>query len=93
MTRRSVSPAVDARVPVVLLAPALLGLALLLLPMAALVVRAPWGRLPEIVGSPEVLSAVRLSLTTATITTALCVICGVPLAWLLARTNVPGRPP
>jgi molybdate transport system permease protein len=87
-----VSPAADARVPVVLLVPALLGLALLLLPMAALVVRAPWGRLPEIVGSPEVLSAVRLSLTTATITTALCVVCGVPLAWLLARTNVPGRP-
>ena len=92
MTRRPVSPAADARVPMVLLVPALLGLALLLLPMAALVVRAPWGRLPEIVGSPEVLSAVRLSLTTATITTALCVVCGVPLAWLLARTNVPGRP-
>ena len=92
MTRRPVSPAADALVPMVLLVPALFGLALLLLPMAALVVRAPWGRLPEIVGSPEVLSAVRLSLTTATITTALCVVCGVPLAWLLARTNVPGRP-
>jgi molybdate transport system permease protein len=92
VTRRPVNAAADARVPVVLLVPALLGLALLLLPMAALVVRAPWGRLPEIVGSPEVLSAVRLSLTTATITTALCVVCGVPLAWLLARTNVPGRP-
>jgi molybdate transport system permease protein len=37
-----VSPAADARVPVVLLVPALIGLALLLLPMAELVVRAPW---------------------------------------------------
>jgi molybdate transport system permease protein len=91
MPRRPVSAQGDSRVPIVLLVPALLGLALLLLPMAALVVRAPWEQLPEIVGSPEVLAALRLSLTTATVTTAICVICGVPLAWLLARTTVPGR--
>ena len=91
MPRRPVSAPGYSRVPIVLLVPALLGLALLLLPMAALIVRAPWGRMPEILGSPEVLAALRLSLTTATVTTTICVVCGVPLAWLLARTTVPGR--
>ena len=90
MTRTSTQPG-DTRVPLALLVPSLLGLALLLLPMAALVARTPWRRLPEILSTPEVLTAVRLSLTTATITTVICVACGVPLAWLLARTSLPGR--
>ena len=90
MTRSAARPA-DARVPVVLLVPSLVGLALMLLPIAGLVARAPWTRLPEILGSEGVLTALRLSLITSTVTTALCLVCGVPLAWLLARTTVPGR--
>src|SRR5690349_18203781 len=40
---------------------------------------------------PEVLTALRLSLQTATLATAFCVVLGVPLAWLLARVPFPGR--
>lgn len=81
----------DGRVPVVLLVPSLLGLALLVLPMAGLLVRAPWGRLPAILSSADVLTAVRLSLVTATMATVVCLVCGVPIAWVLARTAWPGR--
>jgi molybdate transport system permease protein len=38
-----------------------------------------------------VLAALRLSLLTATLATLLCLLFGVPLAWLLARTGFPGR--
>jgi molybdate transport system permease protein len=38
-----------------------------------------------------VLAALRLSLETATLATAACLVLGVPLAWLLARTRLPGR--
>ncbi len=75
----------------VLLVPSLLGLALLVLPMAGLLVRAPWGRLPAILSSADVLTAVRLSLVTATVATVVCLVCGVPIAWVLARTAWPGR--
>jgi molybdate transport system permease protein len=90
VTRRTAGAA-DVRVPVGLIVPSAVGLGLLLLPMAGLVARVPWGRLGEILTSPDVSSALRLSLTTATITTAVCMVCGVPLAWLLARTEMPGR--
>lgn len=78
-------------VPVPLLVPALIGLAFLLLPLLALVVRAPWSGLPEQLSSPEVWQALRLSLLCATSATVLSLLVGVPLAWLLARTDFPGR--
>nr|WP_189180457.1 ABC transporter permease [Microbispora rosea] len=80
-----------ARVPWPLLVPALAGLAFLVLPLAGLLVRAPWGTLPQRLTEPRVLEALRLSLVTATVATALCLLLGVPLAWLLARTALPGR--
>lgn len=78
-------------IPVVLLVPALLGLAFLLLPLVALLVRAPWSTLPEQLSSPEVGQALRLSLLCASLATLLCIVLGVPLAWLLARAEIPGR--
>ncbi|MEV0010714.1 molybdate ABC transporter permease subunit [Streptomyces sp. NPDC051840] len=77
--------------PLPLLLPALVGLAFLLLPLVALLVRAPWRSLPEQLTSPEVWDALRLSLVCATAATALSLVLGVPLAWLLARTEFPGR--
>ena len=79
------------RVPVALLLPALAGLAFLVLPLAGLVVRAPWTTLPQRLVEPTVLTALRLSLQTATIATLVCLVVGVPLAWLLARVRFPGR--
>src|SRR5690606_26433046 len=44
-----------------------------------------------ILSSADVLTAVRLSLVTATVATVVCLVCGVPIAWVLARTAWPGR--
>ena len=74
-----------------LLVPALTGLAFLVLPVAGLLFAAPWTTLPARLAEPAVLEALRLSLVSATIATALCLLLGVPLAWLLARTDFPGR--
>jgi molybdate transport system permease protein len=79
------------RAPAALLIPALLGLAFLVLPLAGLLIRAPWGTLPQRLAEPGVLAALRLSLLTATCATGLCLLLGVPLAWLLARVEFPGR--
>jgi molybdate transport system permease protein len=79
------------RVPVGLLVPAALGLAFLVLPLAGLVIRAPWTTLPQRLSEPGVLAALWLSLQTATIATLVCLVLGVPLAWLLARVEFTGR--
>jgi molybdate transport system permease protein len=79
------------RVPAALLLPAGLGLAFLLLPLAGLLLRAPWSSLPHRLTEPGILAALRLSLLTATGATLLCLVLGVPLAWLLARVRFPGR--
>ncbi|NUR49682.1 MAG: molybdate ABC transporter permease subunit [Hamadaea sp.] len=80
-----------ARAPIALLIPAALGLTFLVLPLAGLLIRTPWRSLPERLTAPGVLAALRLSLLTATLATVVCVLLGVPLAWLLARTEFPGR--
>ncbi|WP_281893886.1 ABC transporter permease [Phytohabitans aurantiacus] len=79
------------RVPAALLIPAGLGLLFLVLPLAGLLIRAPWTTLPQRLAEPGVLTALRLSLVTATLATALCLVLGVPLAWLLARVEFRGR--
>ncbi|WUH95672.1 ABC transporter permease [Streptomyces sp. NBC_00433] len=79
------------RVPVALVLPALVGLAFLLLPLVALLIRAPWRSLPDQLAGAAVWQALRLSLQTATLATAASLVFGVPLAWLLARTAFPGR--
>lgn len=77
--------------PAVLVLPAVLALAFLLLPLGALLVRAPWRSLPAALAAPEVLQALRLSLVCATLATLLCLLLGIPLAWVLARGRFPGR--
>jgi molybdate transport system permease protein len=79
------------RVPVGLLVPAALGLTFLVLPLAGLLIRAPWTTMPRRLADPGVLTALRLSVQTATLATLLCLALGVPLAWLLARVEFPGR--
>ena len=79
------------RVPVPLLLPAMAGLAFLVLPLAGLVVRAPWTTLWQRLTESSALTALRLSLQTATTATIVCLLLGVPLAWLLARVDFPGR--
>jgi molybdate transport system permease protein len=61
------------------------------LPLVGLLVRAPWSTLPKRLVDPGILAALRLSLETATLATAVSLVLGVPLAWVLARTELPGR--
>jgi molybdate transport system permease protein len=82
-------PARRRGAPWVLALPAVAGLALLVLPLAGLLIRAPWSALTGLLGE-EQLAALRLSLVTASLATVICLILGVPLAWVLARTAVPG---
>ena len=72
--------------PVVLVLAAV-ALALLVLPLAALLARAPWGDMAELLTSPVVGQALVLSLVTATIATGLCLVFGIPLAIVLARAE------
>ncbi|MGV9979707.1 molybdate ABC transporter permease subunit [Micromonospora wenchangensis] len=79
------------RVPVALLVPAALGLLFLVLPLGGLLLRTPWTSLGPRLTAPGVLTALRLSVQCATLATLLCLTLGVPLAWLLARVEFPGR--
>ena len=79
--------ATERDTPPILLVPALVGLALLVLPLVALVSRINLASLGADLFSPIVFDALRLSLTTATVATAMCVILGVPLALVIARAG------
>ncbi|MDM7831823.1 ABC transporter permease [Cellulomonas sp. MW9] len=73
--------------PRLLWLPAALAVGLLVMPIVALVVRARWSTLAADVMSPAAREALRLSLTTSVAATAICLLLGVPLAVLLARTS------
>ena len=76
-------------VPVVALAGA--GALFLVLPLAGLLWRAPWGSVLSDLASPEARTALRLSLVTSVAATAISLVFGLPLAWVLARAEFPGR--
>lgn len=63
----------------------------LALPLVALVLTAPWDRLWSIVTTDAALEALWLSAYTSTIAAGLCLVLGLPLAWLLARVDFAGR--
>ena len=71
--------------------PAALGAALVLLPLMGMVSRVEWGSFVELVTSDSALTALSLSLRTSTVSTVLCVLMGVPMAVVLARTSFPGQ--
>ena len=71
--------------------PAGLALAFLVLPLLALLVRTPWSAVPGLLLTAEVGQALRLSLVCASCATLVCLVLGVPLAWVLARARFPGR--
>lgn len=67
--------------------PAAVALALLVLPLVALVVRAPWSRLPELLVSSQVAPALGLSLATAAVATLVSLVLGIPLALVLSSSQ------
>ena len=76
--------------PRLLWVPAALAFALIALPVLGLAIRTDWQRLPALLLSESALDALRLSLVTAAVSTALCIVLGGPLAVVLARGRVRG---
>ena len=89
MTARSAAG--YAGVPRWVAALAVLGALFVLLPLAAMVTRVDWGRFVELVTSESSVSALLLSLRTSLAATALCIVLGVPMALVLARSRFRGQ--
>lgn len=70
---------------------AVVGWALLVLPLVGLTLRTPFGELGSLLTDPVVLAALGLSLRASLAALALSVLLGVPLALVLARYDFPGR--
>ena len=77
--------------PLFILIPAAIGLALFLIPVLGLLVRAPWRELPSLLSTEMVTDTLGLSLLSSVVAAAISLLVGVPLAWMLARSDLPGR--
>ncbi len=82
---------VPTRVPPALAVFGGIGALVFVIPLVGLAWRTPWSRLGELIGSDVVTDALRLSLLTSVVSALLSLAFGVPLAWLLARVDFPGR--
>ena len=65
--------------------PAALATVFVALPLVAIAIKVDWSRFGSLITSPASRAALLLSLRTATVSTLLCLILGVPLALVLAR--------
>ncbi|WP_436701696.1 ABC transporter permease [Nocardioides sp. BYT-33-1] len=70
-----------------LFAPALLAGVFVVLPVAAMTTRIAWADVPGLIGSEAARSALVLSLKTSSASTLLCLLLGIPLATVLARSE------
>ena len=67
--------------------PAITAIALVALPLVAMLAATDWRHLGAHLTNPVVVPAIRLSLITTIATVALCLALGTPLAWLLSRRD------
>ncbi|SDO38827.1 molybdate transport system permease protein [Nakamurella panacisegetis] len=74
-------------VPRLLIVPAVVGVLFLLMPLVALVAKADWPALPAAITSQTSRQALWLSLRCGVAATVLCLILGVPMAMLMARSG------
>lgn len=79
------------RPPLVVAIPAVIAVLFLTLPLIAVLQRLPWGDAWDILRSERTTDALRVTLTVVPITTAIAVLLGVPLGWVLARAPIRGR--
>lgn len=79
------------RPPLRLLLLAFVAVLFLLVPLVGLVLRSPWQDLPALLNDPVALDALRISLVTSAAAMLLCLVFGLPLAWLLSRVEFRGR--
>ncbi|MGZ5307443.1 MAG: ABC transporter permease, partial [Actinomycetota bacterium] len=79
------------RTPLVIGVLAAIGGLFVALPLAALLIRAPWSNLTEELSSAGAWTALRLSIVVSLAAAALSLVLGAPVAWVLARSDVPAR--
>jgi len=77
--------------PKILVTSATIAFALLALPLAGMLQRVPWSTLVDRLGDPEVTDALRVSLVVSLWAAMLCVVLGLPLAWFMAKVEMPGK--
>ncbi len=63
----------------------------MIVPLVAMITRIDWTRFGELITSSSSVAALLLSLQTSAASTALCLLLGVPMALVLARTRFPGQ--
>jgi molybdate transport system permease protein len=78
-------------VPFLAIVLAFIAVAFFVIPLIGLLQRAPWGSLWDELSTPTARDAMRLSLECSLWATGLSVFFGLPLAWVLARVEFPGR--
>ena len=61
------------------------------IPLAALIIREPPALLWNLIKQPEVLQALQLSIVTTFVSLFLTILFGLPVAYVLVRTRIPGR--
>ncbi|NLV79630.1 MAG: molybdate ABC transporter permease subunit [Rhodococcus sp.] len=70
--------------------PAAVGLLFVAVPLLAMLLRVDWANYPALITSEESVQALVLSVRTALTSTVLCLVLGVPMALVLARSNFRG---
>ena len=71
--------------------PAMVGALLVIVPLVAILLKIDWPNFIPLITSESSRAALVLSLKTATASTAVCVLIGVPMALVLARGRFPGK--
>ena len=79
------------RAPLALVVPALVAVAVLVVPLLAMVATVDPGSLPGALTSDAAREALWLSVLTSAAAIVVCLLVGLPLAWLLARVEFAGR--
>lgn len=79
------------RAPRPVLAAATVGVAFIALPVVGLLQRTPWSSLDDLLSRDSVTQPLLLSLLVSIIAALVTVLLGTPLAWTLARVDMPGR--
>ncbi|MCP9275142.1 ABC transporter permease [Mycolicibacterium sp. CAU 1645] len=77
----------NATLPRWIYVPAALGVVFVALPLVAIVVRVDWPDFLSLITSDSSVTALWLSLRTAAASTVLCIVLGVPMAMVLARSS------
>lgn len=78
-------------IPSLVVVLAAVGVVLFLLPLLGLLSRTPWGDLPELLTDDVVVDALRLSMVSSILAVLVAILVGIPLAFVLARAEFPGR--